>query len=52
MRTNDISGGETVEKTKSHIKKNSVAYINGMFSYSTGGDFLRLPLVPGTTLVV
>jgi hypothetical protein len=38
MRTNDMSGGERgmVEKTKSYLKKNSVAYINGMFLYSYG----------------
>ena len=30
MRSNEMSGGEMVEKTKSYLKKNGVAYINGL----------------------
>jgi hypothetical protein len=32
MKTNVMSGAAMVEKTKSYLKKNSVAYINGMFN--------------------
>ena len=40
MRTNDMSGAAMVEKTKSYLKKNSVAYINGTFLNWTKGFFV------------
>ena len=40
MRTNDMSGAAMVETTKSYLKKNSVAYINGTFLNSTKKFFV------------
>ena len=40
MRTNDMNGAAMVEKTKSYLKKNSVAYINGTFLNWTKGFFV------------
>ena len=39
MRSNEMSGGEMVEKTKSYLKKNGVAYINGRFFKLRQGIF-------------
>ena len=39
MRTNDMNGAAMVEKTKSYLKKNSMAYINGTFFNSTRDQY-------------